>query len=306
MANLDVKLVKELRERTQAGFADCQKALEETNNHIENAIIWLKEKGAVKAEKKLGAIATEGITSILRKGNKALIIEVNSQTDFVAKNADFIKLVREIENTIFDANVTDKESVEALKLKDGRTIREACIEATSKIGEKISFRRAEIVNFKEKDIVIGTYSHHNGKFSTIIAIKGITNESVANDVAMHLGAMNPKFLNSSSVDADWLEEQKKDITEKTTEDFTSKAEKSGKTVNHDHIQKTIDGRLNKLLAEFCLEDQAFAKEPSITVKKYIINNGEAKLIFMKRFELGEGIQKVEVDFAAEVAAQMKG
>ncbi|MGL5630445.1 MAG: translation elongation factor Ts [Mycoplasmoidaceae bacterium] len=306
MENTNVKLVKELRERTQAGFADCQKALEACGNNIEKSIIWLREKGAVKAEKKSGSIAVEGLTCAMNDGKKALIIEVNSQTDFVVKNQDFIKLVQEIEKTIFKSNVTDKDAVEKLLLKDGRSIKEACIELTAKIGEKISFRRAEMINYeKENDICIGSYSHYNGKFASIIAIKGKSNQVIANDIAMHLGALNPKFLNSSSVDKNWLDEQKAKILKKTNEDFQEKANKSGKKVEQKHVEKTVEGRLSKLLAEYCLEDQAFVKEPSISVKKYILNHGEAKLIYMKRFELGEGIEKNESNFAAEVAAQMR-
>lgn len=304
MGNVDVKSVKELRGRTQAGFSDCQEALKVNGNDIEKSIIWLKKRGAVKAEKKSGAIAVEGLTNVIKKNNKVLIIEVNSQTDFVAKNAEFINLVKEIEEAIFESNVTDKEAVDQLKLKDGQTIHEASIQATAKIGEKISFRRADIVNFDD-DVVIGIYQHHNGKFSSIVAIKGISNQVVANDVAMHLGAMNPKFLNSQSVDASWLAEQKKEITKKTKADFIEKSKKSGKAPEQKHIDKTVEGRLTKMLAEFSLEDQAFAKDPTMTVKKYISNNGDAKLIFMKRYELGEGIQRLETNFASEVAAQMK-
>lgn len=303
MGNVDIKSVKELRERTQAGFSDCQEALKLNDNNIEKSIIWLKKRGAVKAEKKSGAIAVEGLTNAIKKDNKALILEVNSQTDFVAKNKEFINLVKQIEEAIFNSDVTDKELVDQLKLQDGRTIHEASIEATAKIGEKISFRRAEIVTFAD-DVVIGTYQHHNGKFSSIVAIQGDSNQLVANDIAMHLGAMNPKFLNVQSVDNDWLEEQKNEITKKTQADFIEKSKKSGKTPEQKHIDKTVEGRLTKLLGEFSLEDQPFAKEPSMTVKKYITNNGNAKLIFMKRYELGEGIQKVESDFASEVAAQM--
>ncbi len=291
---IDAKKIKELRDLTQAGFSDCQKALEESNGDIEAAIKFLKERGIAKAEKKAGAIATEGITDILTDdANKALIIEINSQTDFVAQNEEFINLSNEMKKVILENDVVEVKEVESLVLSNGSTIKESCAEATGKIGEKISFRRAGIVTKKDNQ-TFGLYVHHNKRYSAIVVVSGNISQDVAKDVAMHLGAMNPKFLNKESVDPTWLEEEKQRLINQTIEE--------GKP--QEFAEKIVNGRMNKLLAEYSFEDQQFVKDPSITIKQYLEQHN-SKLLFMKRFELGEGIEKKQVDFAAEVAEQMK-
>lgn len=289
---VDAKKVKELREMTQAGFLDCQKALTETDGDIEAAVKILKEKGAAKAEKKAGAIATEGITDILCEGNKALIIEINSQTDFVAQNEEFVKLSEDMKKTILENDVVNVSEVEGLTLSNGKSVKEACTEATAKIGEKIGFRRAGIAT-KKDDQTFGLYVHHNKRYSAMVVVSGNIDSDVAKDVAMHLGAMNPKFMNKESVDQTWLEEERQRLIKQTMDE--------GKPA--EFAEKIVNGRMSKLLAEYCLEDQPFVKEPSMTVGQYLANHN-SKLLFMKRFELGEGIEKKVVDFAAEVAEQM--
>lgn len=291
--SVDAKKVKELREITQAGFLDCQKALQETNGDIEAAIKILKEKGITKAEKKSGAIATEGIIDIETNGNKALIVEINSQTDFVANNEEFKTLADEMKKEILANDVVEVSDVESLKLSNGETIKEACVAATAKIGEKINFRRAGIVT-KKDDQTFGCYVHHNKRYAAIVVVSGNIDPQVARDVAMHTGAMNPKFLNAQRVDQVWLEEERQRLIKQTVEE--------GKP--QEFAEKIVNGRMNKLLAEYCLEDQQFVKDPSMTIGQYLKNNN-SKLLFMKRFELGEGIEKQEVNFADEVAQQMK-
>lgn len=289
--SVTLEKVKELRNRTQAGFADCKKALEETNDDIEKAIAWLREKGISKAAKKASAIAAEGQTLVLEKGNECVILEVNSQTDFVAKNDDFVKFVKDIAETILK-NKTAK-NVEAMILPNGKTVEETSVDLTAKIGEKISFRRAELLT-KNDNQVFGVYQHSDNRKSAVVLIEGNVSKDVAKEIAMHLTAMNPKFLNKDQVDKEWLESERKILIQKTIDE--------GKP--QEFAEKIVNGRMNKIIAEVCLEDQPFFKDPSFTVASYLkSHNGKA--IQMVRYEVGEGIEKVVTDFAAEVKAQMK-
>ncbi|WP_412032264.1 translation elongation factor Ts [Malacoplasma muris] len=297
MSNITPQKVKELRERTQAGFMDCQKALAESNGDIDKAIEWLREKGISKAAKKADAIAAEGLTNAVIRGDQCLVLEVNSQTDFVAKNEEFINLVNDIIDAIFINKKVDKESVEKMQLKNGKDVKTACVEATAKIGEKIEFRRAMLLT-KKSNQSFGAYQHSNSKISSAILIDGIVDDSLAKDIAMHLTAMNPRFLSKEKVDNKWLESERKILLEK------SKEESKNSKKDPKFMDKIIDGRLNKILSENCLEEQPFFKDGSITIKK-LLEQKNAKVIDMVRFELGEGIEKKVDDFASEVAAQMK-
>ncbi len=297
MSNITPQKVKELRERTQAGFMDCQKALVESNGDIDKAIEWLREKGISKAAKKADAIAAEGLTNAVIRGDQCLVLEVNSQTDFVAKNEEFINLVNDIIDAIFINKKVDKESVEKMQLKNGKDVKTACVEATAKIGEKIEFRRAMLLT-KKSNQSFGAYQHSNSKISSAILIDGIVDDSLAKDIAMHLTAMNPRFLSKEKVDNKWLESERKILLEK------SKEESKNSKKDPKFMDKIIDGRLNKILSENCLEEQPFFKDGSITIKK-LLEQKNAKVIDMVRFELGEGIEKKVDDFASEVAAQMK-
>lgn len=288
---ISASMVKELREISGAGMLDCKKALEATNGNMEEAITWLREKGISKAAKKQTRIAAEGLAHIEIKGNKAVIIEVNSETDFVAKNQEFVNLVKTIASTIIDNNVSTVE--EALKLKAGEnTLEELIIDKTSKIGEKISFRRFEIVE-KEDTEVFGTYSHMGGKIAVLTRLTN--NEEVAKDVAMQAAAMRPLYLTREDVPSEVLEKERTILKEQ--------AENEGLDPNK--IDMIVNGRINKYYEEVCLIDQPFIKENKQKVSKYVESNG-SKIISFTRYEVGEGMEKREENFAEEVMKQING
>ena len=288
---ISASMVKELRESTGAGMLDCKKALEASNGNMEEAITWLREKGISKAAKKQTRIAAEGLAHIEIKGNKAVIIEVNSETDFVAKNQEFVNLVKTIASTIIDNNVSTVE--EALKLKAGEnTLEELIIDKTSKIGEKISFRRFEIVE-KEDTEVFGTYSHMGGKIAVLTRLTN--NEEVAKDVAMQAAAMRPLYLTREDVPSEVLEKERTILKEQ--------AENEG--LDPSKIDMIVNGRINKYYEEVCLIDQPFIKENKQKVSKYVESNG-SKIISFTRYEVGEGIEKREENFAEEVMKQING
>lgn len=288
---ISASMVKELREISGAGMLDCKKALEATNGNMEEAITWLREKGISKAAKKQTRIAAEGLAHIEIKGNKAVIIEVNSETDFVAKNQEFVNLVKTIASTIIDNNVSTVE--EALKLKAGEnTLEELIIDKTSKIGEKISFRRFEIVE-KEDTEVFGTYSHMGGKIAVLTRLTN--NEEVAKDVAMQAAAMRPLYLTREDVPNEVLEKERTILKEQ--------AENEG--LDPSKIDMIVNGRINKYYEEVCLIDQPFIKENKQKVSKYVESNG-SKIISFTRYEVGEGMEKREENFAEEVMKQING
>jgi elongation factor Ts len=197
MANMD--LIKKLRGMTQAGVMDAKKALEENDDDLDKAAQWLREKGIVKAAKKASAVATEGVVKVLIEGDKALIIEINSQTDFVAMGNSFIELSNEITQAIFKANVNTLDEGLKAKTKSGMTVEDACTELTARIGEKTAVRRFEVVN-KKSDEVFAHYVHNNNKIGVLLVMTSGSKESIGHDVAMHAAAMNPKFLDQSQVD----------------------------------------------------------------------------------------------------------
>ena len=288
---ISASMVKELREISGAGMLDCKKALEATNGNMEEAITWLREKGISKAAKKQTRIAAEGLAHIEIKGNKAVIIEVNSETDFVAKNQEFVNLVKTIASTIIDNNVSTVE--EALKLKAGEnTLEELIIDKTSKIGEKISFRRFEIVE-KEDTEVFGTYSHMGGKIAVLTRLTN--NEEVAKDIAMQAAAMRPLYLTREDVPSEVLEKERTILKEQ--------AENEG--LDSSKIDMIVNGRINKYYEEVCLIDQPFIKENKQKVSKYVESNG-SKIISFTRYEVGEGMEKREENFAEEVMKQING
>lgn len=282
--------VKELREKTGAGMLDCKKALEACEGNMEKAIDWLREKGISKAAKKEGRIAAEGICQILVDGNNAVMIEVNSETDFVAKNEEFTKFVDYLAEIILKNDFKDNEEV--LNFVDGGvTINDKLIEIISKIGEKISFRRFVKVA-KNDNEVFGSYKHMGGRIGTLVVLEGTT-EEVAKDVAMHAAAMNPTAITRSEVPAELVEHESHVIKEQVMQE--------GKPA--EIAEKMVAGRLNKFYKEICLEEQAFVKDSSLTVLDYVKNNG-GKIISMTRFEVGEGIEKKEENFAEEVMNQV--
>ena len=288
---ISASMVKELREISGAGMLDCKNALAASDGNMEKAIDWLREKGIAKSAKKQTRIAAEGLAHIEIKGNKAVIIEVNSETDFVAKNQEFVNLVKTIASTIIDNNVSTVE--EALKLKAGEnTLEELIIDKTSKIGEKISFRRFEIVE-KEDTEVFGTYSHMGGKIAVLTRLTN--NEEVAKDVAMQAAAMRPLYLTREDVPSEVLEKERTILKEQ--------AENEG--LDSSKIDMIVNGRINKYYEEVCLIDQPFIKENKQKVSKYVESNG-SKIISFTRYEVGEGMEKREENFAEEVMKQING
>ena len=289
---ISASMVKELRESTGAGMLDCKKALEASNGNMEEAITWLREKGISKAAKKASRIAAEGLAVAKVVGNKAVIVEVNSETDFVAKNEEFKSLVDIIADTLLN-NSSVNTVEEANKLThDGKTIEELVIEKTSTIGEKLSFRRFEIVE-KEDSQVFGTYSHMGGK---IVALCVLTkDEEVAKDIAMQIAAMKPLYLNRDMVPADVLEKERTILKEQ--------AENEGLDPNK--IDMIVNGRINKYYEEVCLVDQGFIKENKMKVNKYVESKG-SEIVSFVRYEVGEGMEKREENFADEVMKQING
>ena len=287
---ISASLVKELREATGAGMLDCKKALEATNGSIDEAINWLREKGISKAAKKADRIAAEGLAATLIDGNNAVIVEVNSETDFVAKNEEFKDLVNTILNAIITNDVKTNEDVLKLDV-NGETIEQIIINKTSKIGEKLSFRRFEKLT-KTDNQVFGSYLHMGGKIAVLVTLSNTT-EEVAKDVAMHAAAMRPSVVRRDQLS--------KEEVEKEREILKEQAMNEGKPA--DIAEKMVEGRLLKFYQESCLEEQAFVKDDSINVLTYVKNNG-GTIDNMVRFEVGEGMEKREEDFASEVAKQM--
>ena len=288
---ISASMVKELREATGAGMLDCKKALEASNGNMEDAITWLREKGISKAAKKASRIAAEGLAVSKIEGNKAVIVEVNSETDFVAKNEEFKNLVNIIADTLLS---NDVESVEdALKLEhDGHTLEDLIIEKTSTIGEKLSFRRFEKI-VKEDDEVFGTYSHMGGKIVALCVLS--KDEELAKDIAMQIAAMRPLYLNREMVPAEVLDKERNILKEQ--------AENEGLDPNK--IDMIVNGRINKYYEEVCLVDQGFIKENKMKVNKYVESKGSEIKSFV-RYEVGEGMEKREENFADEVMKQING
>ena len=285
-------LVKELREKTGAGMLDCKKALEANNGDINASIDWLREKGISKAAKKADRIAAEGIAAILTKGNKAVVIEVNSETDFVAKNEEFTKMVTTILNTIIDSNAKTLEEVLDLKCNEG-TIKDLIVSKTATIGEKLDLRRVAVVEKEDSDS-FGEYIHMGGRIAVLITLNG-ANSDVAKDVAMHAAAMRPSYVTKEEVPSEELEKEREILKEQ--------AMNEGKPANI--AEKMVEGRIRKYYEEICLEEQAFVKDGDLKVKEYVSKNG-GSIKSMIRYEVGEGIEKKEENFAEEVAKQING
>jgi len=288
---ITAKQVSELRNLTGAGMMDCKKALSETNGDIEAAVDWLREKGIAKSAKKASRIAAEGLANIYIEGNKAAILEVNSETDFVSKNEEFTGMIDTIGNAILNSNASSLDEVLALEVEDG-TVNDLIIAKTAKIGEKLSLRRYELVE-KNDNESFGAYLHMGGKIAVLTVVEGAS-EDVARDVSMQAAAMKPQYLNSEEIPADVLEREK--------EVFKTQAMEEGKPA--DIAEKMVAGRIKKYYKEVCLLNQAFIKDGDMDVETYVKNNG-GKVLKMVRFEVGEGMQKREENFAEEVMSQKK-
>ena len=288
---ISAKLVKELRDKTGAGMLDCKKALEATNGNVDEAIDYLREKGIAKAAKKADRIAAEGLCNIVVEGNEALLFELNSETDFVAQNKQFLDLLDQVGRTLLNAKVDNTEDALIVD-NNGETIEMTLQAATAKIGEKFTLRRVTRV-IKTDDQTFGYYKHMGGRIVSLAVLNGGSDE-VAKDIAMHVAAQNPKYLDRNAVDPDVLEHEKKVLTQQALEE--------GKPESI--VEKMVIGRLNKFLKDICLVDQPFVKDPDQTVSNYVKAN-QASVASFNRLEVGEGIEKKEEDFAQEVMNQAR-
>ena len=289
---ISAKDVNELRQKTGAGMMDCKKALTECNGDIEAAIDWLREKGISKAAKKTERIAAEGLANIYVDGNKAAIVEVNCETDFVTRNADFVALVDEIGKTAVKSDAKSLEEVLALPVEGTEgTVNDLVIAKTAVIGEKLSLRRVEVVTKTDEDN-FGSYIHMGGKIASLVVVKG-ANENVAKDVAMQAAAMKPTYLKADDVPSEVLEKEKEILKEQAINE--------GKPA--DIAEKMVQGRISKYYKENCLVDQEFVKDSSMDIKTFVKNaNGEVTAMY--RYEVGEGMEKRSENLAEEVAKQL--
>ncbi|HDA0636614.1 TPA: elongation factor Ts [Staphylococcus aureus] len=293
MATISAKLVKELREKTGAGMMDCKKALTETDGDIDKAIDYLREKGIAKAAKKADRIAAEGLVHVETKGNDAVIVEINSETDFVARNEGFQELVKEIANQVLDTKAETVEPLMETTLPNGKSVDERIKEAISTIGEKLSVRRFAIRTKTDND-AFGAYLHMGGRIGVLTVVEGSTDEEAARDVAMHIAAINPKYVSSEQVSEEEINHER--------EVLKQQALNEGKPENI--VEKMVEGRLRKYLQEICAVDQDFVKNPDVTVEAFLKTKG-GKLVDFVRYEVGEGMEKREENFADEVKGQMK-
>jgi elongation factor Ts len=285
-------MVKELRDMTGAGMLDCQKALKEVDGNMDKAVEFLREKGLAIAAKKAGRIASEGMVYAYLADDKKVgtLVEVNSETDFVAKNDEFKSFVANVAKIVAEQNPADVEALKALAYED-KTVGEALTALIAKIGEKISFRRFELVEKTDAE-TFGAYTHMNSKIAVLIVVEG-ANEEVAKDVAMHAAAMRPKYFNIDSVPAEDVEHER-EIQKQI-------AMNEGKPA--DIAEKMVEGRIKKFYKEVCLTEQPFVKNDDMSVAEFVKSNGGV-VKSMVRYEVGEGMQKKEENFADEVAKQM--
>ena len=286
------QMVKDLREKTGAGMMDCKKALAETNGDLAAAEEFLREKGIAKANKKESRIAAEGLAAIYAEDKKAVILEVNSETDFVSKNEEFKSMIDSIGAALLKSDAKTLEEALELPCEDG-TIHDLIVTKTAKIGEKLSLRRFEIVSLNDGDI-LGSYIHMGGRIASLVVLKG-GNEAVAKDVAMQQAAMKPEYV--------FITDVPEEVVAKEREIQKELAISEGKPA--DIADKIVEGRIRKFYEETVLEEQAFIKDGSMSVSDYVKNNN-GEIIKAIRYEVGEGMEKRSDDFAAEVMSQVKG
>ncbi|MDM5156013.1 translation elongation factor Ts [Bacillus sp. DX1.1] len=292
---ITAQMVKELREKTGAGMMDCKKALTETNGDMEKAIDFLREKGIAKAANKADRIAAEGLTYIEVNGNEAVILELNSETDFVAKNEGFQALTKELAaHLLANKPATIEEAMAQTIGSEGKTVEAHINEAIAKIGEKLTLRRFEIVSKTDAD-AFGAYLHMGGRIGALTVLEGTTEEDAAKDVSMHVAAVNPKYIDRDAVTAEEVEHERQVLTQQALNE--GKPEKI--------VAKMVEGRLGKFFEEICLLDQAFVKNPDLKVRQFVESKGGTVRGFV-RYAVGEGIEKREDNFAEEVMNQVKG
>lgn len=291
---ITAKMVKELREKTGAGMMDCKKALQETDGDMDNAINYLREKGISKAAKKADRIAAEGATYIETDGNSAVLLEVNCETDFVTKNDQFQQLLAELGKHIIKQQPANMEEAMNQALHgNGETVEAYINAAIAKIGEKISLRRFALVNKTEND-TFGSYLHMGGRIGVLSLVEDSGDEQLAKDIAMHIAAANPRYVSRDEVPEEEVNQER--------EVLKTQALNEGKPENI--VQKMVEGRLGKFFGEICLLEQDFVKDPDQKVKKYVADKGASVNSFV-RYEVGEGMEKREENFAEEVMNQIK-
>ncbi len=294
------QMVKDLREMTGAGMMDCKNALTETDGNIDKAIEILREKGLAKAAKKAGRIASEGLVAAAysKDGSVASIVEVNSETDFVAKNQEFVDFVQQLAELALDIKSDDLEALMAATYEGEGTVKDALNAKIAKIGENLNIRRFE--TYKEPGTVYSGYIHGNGKIGVVVGLKTTAAvadvQGIGKDVAMQVASMSPKFLDESGVDPEYLAKEKEIMTQLVINE--------GKKA--DMVERIVEGKLKKEIKEVCLIEQKFVKNGDITVCQYVTDAGKAlgkemSVASFIRYEVGEGIEKKEEDFAAEVA-----
>ena len=288
--------VKELREQTGAGMMDCKKALVECDGDMKAAVDWLRKRGAAKAEKKEGRIAAEGLTRIKIEGNKAVVVEINSETDFVAKNEKFLGLLEVVAEEILKNEPADLESALALPAPSG-TLNDEIVNAVAIIGEKITLRRFEVIH-KNDDEVFGSYMHMGGQISAVVVLSGTDDAQVAKNMAMQVASMTPTYVSRNDMPQEVIEHERS-IQEALVQNDASLANKPEKV-----RAGIVEGRLSKSLQDMCLVDQIFFLDQNIKCGKYLADNHATAKYFV-RYKVGEGIEKKADDFAAEVAAMAK-
>lgn len=290
--------VKELREKTGVGMMECKKALTENGGDLEQAIVWLRERGLSRAAKKAGRVAAEGVVCINVADDMAtgVLVEVNCETDFAAKNEDFQNFCKEVSDIALTNKAPSAEALAELKNAAGENIGDALKSLIAKVGENMTLRRVQYME-PANGIVVG-YSHMGGKIGAMVALEGATKDNLelGKDVAMHIAAASPRYLKSDEVNQSELDQEKEIAKKKLIE--------QGKP--EDLIEKILVGQMNKFYKEVCLVDQAFVKDPNVSITKLLKQNGDISISSFARFALGEGIEKKEDNFAEEVAAAVKG
>lgn len=287
------QMVKELREKTGAGMLDCKKALTETNGDMDKAVDFLREKGIASAAKKADRIAAEGTAYILTEGNEAVILEVNSETDFVAKNDAFQALVKELAGHVLKNKPASVEEASTQTMENGATVADHINASIAKIGEKLTLRRFEILTKTDNDS-FGAYLHMGGRIAVLTVLEGTTDAEAAKDVAMHAAALHPLYVSRDQVSQEEVERERQVLT--------TQALNEGKPENI--VAKMVEGRLGKYFEDVCLLDQTFVKNPDQKVRQFVESKGATVREFV-RYSVGEGIEKREDNFAEEVMNQIK-
>ncbi len=288
---ITAQLVKELRDKTGAGMLDCKRALEATEGDVAAAVDYLREKGIAKAAKKADRIAAEGLCNVVVSKNEAIVFELNSETDFVSKNDQFLSLLDQVGEALINSQVTNTEEALALAT-NGKTIEVLLKEATATIGENITLRRVSRI-VKSDAQGFGSYKHMGGRIVALVVLDQ-KDDDTAKDISMHVAAQKPQYLDRNQVDAETLEHERHVLTQQALSE--------GKPANI--VEKMIVGRLNKFLKEITLVDQPFVKDPDQTVSQYV-SSKQNKVVSFLRLEVGEGIEKKQEDFAAEVMSQVR-